>query len=176
VTAATQLLDLRRYRLQPGESRDVIVPVDCESVTLGGLEYTSPTSVVDATLRLQPTGDGLYMRLRFACELNGPCQRCLEPATVNVKVDATEYHQHVREGDDADNEELVSDYLHDNQLDVATWAREAMVLAVPSKILCREDCAGLCPACGANRNDDPGHDCGADVTDSRWAKLRDLEL
>ena len=170
------LLDLRRYRLEPGESREVTVPVDCERVLLGGLDYTSDTPVVDARLRLQPSTDGLYMRLRFRCGLTGPCQRCLEPATVTVDVDATEYHQHERAGEEIEDEELVSDYLHDNELDLAGWARDAMVLALPPKILCREDCAGLCPACGVRLDDDVDHDCGVDDSDPRWSKLRELDL
>ncbi len=150
------------------------MPVRCESVVLGGLEYTVDQPLVDAQLRLQPTSDGLYMRLRFGCELTGPCQRCLEDAHLHVGVDATEYHQHERDG--IADEELVSDYLHDNTLDLARWARDAMVLAVPPKILCREDCAGLCPRCGAILNDEPDHDCGHDESDPRWSKLRELDL
>ncbi len=169
-------LDLRRYRLEPGESREVTVPVECDPVVLGGLEYAAAQPVVDARLRLQPSSDGLYLRLRFSCDLTGPCQRCLEPAEVTVAVDATEYHQHERDGVPVEDEELVSDYLHDNELDLDGWARDAMVLALPPKILCREDCAGLCPACGVRLDDDVDHDCGVDDSDPRWSKLRELDL
>ena len=64
--ATMTLLDLRRYRLEPGESREVTVPVECE---LGGARrprVRRRPPVVDARLRLQPSTDGLYMRLRFA--------------------------------------------------------------------------------------------------------------
>jgi uncharacterized protein len=57
-------------------------------------------------------------------------------------------------------------------LDVDRWAQDALLLAMPIKVLCREDCAGLCPTCGADLN---AGDCGCEpVPDERWSKLRDL--
>ncbi len=50
-------------------------------------------------------------------------------------------------------EELDSPYVHDETLDLAAWARDAFALAVPAKVLCREDCAGLCPVCAADLNE-----------------------
>ena len=54
-----------------------------------------------------------------------------------------------------DDEELTTPYLVDDRLDVSAWARDAVALALPDKILCRPDCAGLCPECGKNLNDEP---------------------
>jgi len=73
-------------------------------------------------------------------------------------------------------EELDSPYVHDETLDLAGWARDAFALAMPVKILCREDCAGLCPVCAADLNEaPPGHGHESEP-DSRWAKLRELKL
>ena len=62
-------------------------------------------------------------------------------------------------------------------LDLGRWAHDAALLAIPTRFLCRPDCAGLCPTCGESLNDtDPSaheHDTGGDP---RWAKLNDLEL
>ena len=79
---------------------------------------------------------------------------------------------------DTDDEELHSPYVNDdNELDLGRWAHDAAVLALPTRILCRPDCAGLCPVCGESLNDaDPAdheHDTG---TDPRWAKLDELKL
>ena len=60
-------------------------------------------------------------------------------------------------------------------LDLAGWARDALALALPAKITCRPDCAGLCPECGANLNDDPGHAHDA-APDPRWAKLSEIRF
>jgi uncharacterized protein len=74
-------------------------------------------------------------------------------------------------------EELHSPYLDAGLLDLAAWARDALVLAVPAQIVCREDCLGLCPVCGENLNEaDPQAHRHEDAGDPRWAKLRDLKL
>ena len=72
-----------------------------------------------------------------------------------------------------DTDELRTPYLENDQLDLSAWARDALVLALPDKILCRPDCAGLCPVCGRDLNDEPhGHD--DEEPDSRWAALSEL--
>ena len=61
-------------------------------------------------------------------------------------------------------------------LDLAAWARDAFALAAPVKVLCREDCAGLCPVCAADLNEArPGHHHET-APRPRWAKLRELKL
>jgi uncharacterized protein len=166
------MLDLSQYGLRAGDSRRVDIALDPEPVVLGGQTYLPDPASVVARLDLQATPDGLYMRLRFACEIVGPCVRCLDPARVAVAIDATEYHEPgaVADGD----EEAVSDYLDDLCLDVERWARDALVLAVPATVRCRPDCRGLCPVCGANLNDDPGHSHEQEQFDERWAALRAL--
>jgi uncharacterized protein len=69
---------------------------------------------------------------------------------------------------------MSSPYVTDEELDVAAWARDALALALPAQILCRPDCAGLCPKCGRNLNDEP-HEHEPEP-DPRWAKLRELKL
>jgi uncharacterized protein len=98
--------------------------------------------------------------------------RCLEPAVIETEVDAREVDQ-----GETEDEELRSPYVVENELDVGRWAHDASILALPSRILCRPDCAGLCPVCGVSLNDaDPGdheHDTGPDP---RWDKLNELKL
>ena len=80
---------------------------------------------------------------------------------------------HARSGE---GEDLDSPYVADEALDLAAWARDAFALAAPVKVLCRDDCAGLCPVCAADLNEaGPGHRHER-APDSRWAKLRELKL
>ena len=72
-------------------------------------------------------------------------------------------------------EDLSSPYLDSEELDLRAWVREALVLALPAQIVCRESCLGLCGVCGANLNDDPTHE-HEPASDPRWAKLSELEL
>ena len=90
----------------------------------------------------------MAFRLRFEAELDGPCVRCLEPAGHAVEVDAREIDQ------PGGGEELSSPYFDEAaELDMRAWARDALALALPTQIVCREDCAGL--AAGVRREPEP---------------------
>jgi uncharacterized protein len=128
-------------------------------------------SLVDVRLDVdRTTGPGYALRLRFAAALEGPCFRCLEPASPEFEVDAREVH--VPGG----GEELDSPYIAEGDtLDLEAWARDAFALTLPAQITCRPDCAGLCDTCGANLNDEPGH-AHEREPDQRWAKLSELRF
>ncbi len=112
----------------------------------------------------------MVFELRFHARLHGPCFRCLDDTVLDLDVEAREY-QATSPGE---SEELATQYVTDDKLDVATWSRDALALAMPEKILCRRDCAGLCPTCGKNLNDEP-HSHEDAVADSRWAALEGLK-
>jgi uncharacterized protein len=115
-------------------------------------------------------GGGYALRLRFTATLAGPCMRCLKEARPIVEVEAREADR------PGGGEELDSPYVHHETLELSAWARDAFALAAPVKVLCREDCAGLCPVCAVDLNDagpDHRHDA---APDPRWAKLRELKL
>jgi uncharacterized protein len=114
------------------------------------------------------TGQGWALRLRFEATLEGPCMRCLENASPAFAVDAYEVHQ------PGGGDELTSPYL-DDELDLAAWARDALALALPAQLTCRPECAGLCPQCGANLNEDPDH-AHESAPSARWAKLSEIRF
>jgi uncharacterized protein len=96
--------------------------------------------------------------------------RCLEPAAPRFEVDAREVSQ------PGGGDEMSSPYVGDDgELDVAGWARDALALELPAQLTCREDCAGLCPQCGANLNLEPDHRHEPEP-DHRWAKLSELKF
>jgi uncharacterized protein len=124
---------------------------------------------VPAELAITKASTGAVFELRFTARLHGPCFRCLGDAALDFDIDAREY-QATNPGE---SEELRTPYVVENTLELAAWARDALALALPDKILCTPDCAGLCSVCGKNLNDEPHtHD---DVAgDSRWAALESL--
>ena len=63
--------------------------------------------------------------------------------------------------------------VENDAIDLDPALRDAVVLDLPFSPLCRDDCAGLCPVCGANLNDDPSHSHDEPM-DPRWEKLADL--
>ena len=72
-----------------------------------------------------------------------------------------------------ESDEMRTPYLEDDKLDLSAWARDAVALELPDKILCRPDCAGLCPVCGKDLNDEP-HEHDEPKADTRWAALAEL--
>ena len=165
-------IDLDALSLSTGEGRHLELEVAPGSLELGGEDYELDPEPVAARLDVSRSASGHGMRIRFSGEAVGPCMRCLAEARVPVLVEAREV-DHAR----ATDEELRSPYVEEGILDLGSWAHDALALALPPKLLCRPDCAGLCPACGDSLNDaDPAdheHDSGGDP---RWAKLRELNL
>ena len=167
----TDDFDLERLHLRSGEGRRLELEVPLDRLSYGGSPYDVTPSPAPAVLDVsRTTHSGYALRLRFSARLHGPCMRCLEPAEPELRVDVREVS--VPGGGD----ELQSPYVDEaGVLDLSGWARDALSLTVPDQITCRPDCAGLCPICGANRNDDPGH-AHEPEPDPRWAKLRELKL
>jgi uncharacterized protein len=171
VPQQASIVDLARLSLSFGEAASLPVPLKPMPLQLGGQTYAARPETVEARLDVSRTSAGYAMRMRFELRLEGPCQRCLEDAAVEIEIDAREIDQ-----PGVGDEELLSPYVDGDRVDVGRWARDAVALALPGQVLCRNDCAGLCPVCGESLNDtDPEahrHEGGGDP---RWAKLRELQ-
>jgi uncharacterized protein len=166
-----QTVDLGRLSLSFGEGRRLDAPVPLEPITLGGQLYEAETPS-DGRVDVSRTATGYALRLRATVEVSGPCTRCLDPARTRIELDAREVDQ-----PGSDDPELRSPYVSGDDLDLSRWAHNALALAMPQRILCRPDCAGLCPVCGGSLNDaTPGDHDHSSGGDPRWAKLRELDL
>jgi len=143
--------------------------VALDGLVLGGERYEVEPALTRAELDIsRTTGGGYALRLRFQARLEGSCMRCLGSASLVVAVDSREVSQ--------PSEELDSPYLDGELIDLRSWAHDALALALPTKLLCRPDCPGLCPICGADLGAaGPGHRHEQEP-DPRWAKLSELRL
>jgi uncharacterized protein len=170
MAALADTFDLGTLRLSSGEAASVDLEVRADPLEFGGQTYAIPGNRIPVHLDVSRTiGSGFALRLRYDVRLDGPCMRCLEDADADLAIDAREVDQ------PGGGEDLESPYLEEQELDVRGWARDALALALPTQILCREDCAGLCPRCGANLNAEPDHGHEPEP-DPRWAKLSELKL
>lgn len=160
---------LRTVKLRPGEEYRDEIELELEPFELGRERYLPVPEKVPAEFVVSEASTGTVFELRFTTRLHGPCFRCLGDAVLEFPIDAREYQATNPDG----AEELKSQYLEDDRLDLAAWARDAVALELPDKILCRPDCAGLCPMCGKSLNEEP-HEHEDDVVDSRWAALEGL--
>jgi DUF177 domain-containing protein len=172
VSPRSDTFDLAALRLSAGEGRRIALDVPVAAFELGGQSYAVEPPTVPVTLDVSRTTQrGWSLRLRFEVELQGPCMRCLEAASPRFAVDAREIEQ------PGGGEELESPYISDEEeLDLTAWARDALALALPPQLLCREECAGLCAICGENLNEAGPEHHHEREPDPRWAKLRELEF
>lgn len=162
-------LDLRQLRIRSGEQFRDTRAVRLEPLELGGQRYLPVPEEPDGDIVVTRTSSGLLFELALDARLHGPCFRCLEDAALTTRLKAREYHA----TSPGESDELVSPYVADHRLDLSAWGRDTLALALPDKILCRDDCAGLCPMCGKNLNAEP-HEHADEAQDLRWAALAEL--
>lgn len=130
----------------------------------------------EAEVRATHTDPGAYLEGEAHATIAAECARCLRPTTTPVDAEFAEQYYakiHVDSGVSmpeapGDAKTIGSDFL----IDLTPLIREEVILATPISVLCRPDCKGLCPECGADLNERPHtHEAPAD---DRWAKLREL--
>jgi uncharacterized protein len=165
--ASTRVLRVNTVELlrQRGNRRvadTVLDPADLEVVDE---RITGP---VDVHLALESTLDGIEVTGTISVPWADVCRRCLRPVDGLATVDVRELYQ--ERVVDPDAFEIEGD-----QLDLKPMVRELVLLELPDAPLCRDDCAGICPTCGADRNESPC-DCVTVDRDDRWAALDDLRL
>ncbi len=115
---------------------------------------------------------------RLATSLEMSCARCLEAVTQDVKREFDLLYRPL--GTDAGRDEMsVTDaeaeisYYQGEGILLDDVVREQVLLSVPLKVTCREDCKGLCPHCGKNLNQEKCS-CAVEVEEPRWAALKDI--
>lgn len=135
---------------------------------------TRPSDGVHVTGRLSAAGTGrFYFNGRIEGAIDTTCRRCLVDVTAPVGADA---HLHFRDAGKDDAEEDPDVYaisVKERDLDLRPAIREEWLLAVPPFVVCKEDCKGLCPRCGADLNLG-ACECAPSI-DPRWNTLRSLD-
>ena len=162
-------LNLRHIKLRSGEEYRDEIELELEPFELGGERYLPVPDKVPAELAITKASTGTVLELGFGARLHGPCYHCLGDAVLEVPIAAREYQANNPDGLD----ELRTPYLSDDNLDLTAWSRDAVALALPEKILCRAECAGLCPMCGKDLNEEP-HEHEEEHSASRWSALEAL--
>jgi len=171
MSVGADAFDLAGLRLGPGEGRRLSLEARIAPLVLAAERYLAEPALVPVQLEVsRMLGGGYALRLRFKAGLSGPCMRCLKDAAPTVEVEAREVDR------PGEGEELESPYVREETVDLAAWARDAFALGAPIQVLCRDDCAGLCPVCAADLNEVGSEHRHEGPTDSRWAKLRELKL
>ncbi|HYG91942.1 MAG TPA: YceD family protein [Nocardioides sp.] len=169
---APLVLDTRELGRRPGSQRELTrtapAPADLGIEVLAVPEG----SPVEIDLRLEAVMEGVLVTGTARAAVEGECARCLEPIHDQVEVPFQELYvyddQDVGQGEDSE-----TGVLEDDLLDLEPLLRDAVVLALPFRPLCQDDCPGLCAECGERLADDPDHAHEAAV-DPRWQALTQL--
>lgn len=150
---------------RPGSTKDIDVYVSSEDCDFNDPRIDDlPVHVV---LHLEALSDGIAVSGVASAHWHGECRRCLAPVSEEAHVDIDELYQIVLTDPDAYP-------IENDQLMLLPMVRENILVAVPQWLVCRPDCKGLCPQCGADLNEGPCG-CTAAVTDDRWAALSELK-
>lgn len=128
---------------------------------------------------LSRSGEDCQVRGSLIGNLVSACDRCLAPFDRSVEVEV-EVDVVWRDADPVERDQEVTEGVirlspSDTRLDLAAPFRAAVLLDEPMKSLCRDDCRGLCPVCGTNRNESTC-DCDSSKGDPRWDALKDLSF
>jgi uncharacterized protein len=145
---------------QPGAVRSVVLDVDPASIDA---RHERLAGDLHVDLRLEVLNDAIAVTGNVSTPWATECRRCLAAVSGVAVVPVDERYQVEPLDEDA--------YLiEQGQLDLVPLVRETALIELDLERLCREDCAGLCPVCGTDRNVE---DCGCDTTvrDDRWAAL-----
>jgi uncharacterized protein len=139
------------------------------------VKLTAPATV-NGKIRL--AGNEVFVNGHFDTRVQVECDRCLKPIELPVSADfeldyitGSEYESSaVAELTEAEMSVAVFD---GKAIDVDEIVKEQILLAVPTRMLCREDCKGICPQCGVDRNTGECN-CETKEIDPRWAALKNL--
>jgi uncharacterized metal-binding protein YceD (DUF177 family) len=176
-----------RYKIKDIGEAGIDVRVDVTAAWLSAECADLPISPSKAGIhlegRLEPLGEGYLLRGKLAGELTLACARCLEPAPVVVESPmavtfvekAEEGSREEREAEEEEEQDDVVPFEH-GVIDVGGAIRDEILLSVPMSAVCREDCAGICPSCGCNRNLTPCACAKRSIDSSKLGALAKIKL
>ena len=167
MTTNPLLLNIADLLHHPGARRRVRASSPLPNLAVTSSRVPAGTEVVvDAVLEC--VSGGIVATGSIVTEWQGECRRCLRPVHGALDASVRElFVEHPIEGE--------SYPLRHAQIDLEPMAREAVVLELPAAPLCRDDCRGLCPTCGADLNEG-SCECAPPPRDPRWAALEALRI
>ncbi|MDG4792564.1 YceD family protein [Micromonospora sp. WMMD1082] len=167
------VLDTRELPRRPGALRTVKRVVSAPSDLGVELIGVPEGAGLDLDLRMESVSEGVLVSGTVSGPIRGECGRCLREINDSVTVTIQELYAYANSTTDATTAEDEVGRMQGDLIDLEPALRDAVVLALPTNPLCRQDCPGLCPECGVQRDDLPA-DHSHQQIDPRWAGLSQL--
>ncbi len=139
---------------------------------LENLEF--PIHDIDIVFRLLEAEGGFYLTGQLTGTAELQCHRCLTDFEYALDLELKALIVYEKHRDLEDEAGVIEIDAYSQEIDLTKFIRDSILLDIPYKILCSEDCNGLCPQCGTNLNED-SCDCSFDTIDPRWEKLKELK-
>lgn len=136
-------------------------------------------SPINIDIKIKKTSKGFDLEGKVQTKLILNCSRCLNPYEFFIDNNINAYYVNKKFEKELTKKEHLSSleniiYYESNSIDLTDRIIEAIILAVPEKPLCDENCKGLCPVCGENLNENPNHSCETNEIDPRLKVLLKL--
>ena len=168
------IIDLASVGREPKSLEASFGPADVELDE--GVSVTGTTSFKGEVSR--GSDERTTVRGHIAAKVTTDCSRCLEPVERSLEIDFEDIFVDAAKEPTDDELEIPTSDLDESlvttpEIELAEVVREQLVLATDEAVLCKEDCRGLCPKCGGNRNL-IDCECADDDIDPRWAALKNL--
>ncbi len=166
-----QEMELRKLRFETAYPPGEIDFLDSQLRQASPLEVKGTAELLGAT-------EEIRLRGHLAVRMESECDRCLETARFPIDIDFDLFYRPEGTGIGSDEIELEPGeteiaYYSGEGLELNDILREQVLLALPMQRVCRDECKGICPLCGKDRNE---ADCGCTIepVDDRWAALKSL--
>jgi uncharacterized protein len=171
MTRTDDELKIKLVSLKEGENPLHLEGKGTELDLPGEVVLTSPLRIDGSLVKLNTQ---LILKTEIRVSLEAECSRCLKSFQQSLQIPLERYYQIGGEAEvPGEENELISISESQQDIDLKDTIREVIMLGIPIKPLCREECGGLCPECGADLNAGTCT-CKTRQTDSRWAALEAL--
>jgi uncharacterized protein len=177
VTAPAKHLLINTAELPEGRS-ELNLKCSPDSLELAGLPVRVKGDI-SCEFVLTKSGERVDVHCRVSYTYSLNCSRCLREFTITGSEDVVFHFSKVSSENDTreaelSDEDVVAYSYKDNSIDLAIPIRDAVLLSIPMKPLCADDCKGLCPVCGQDLNSGRCS-CTVSIDDSRWDALKELK-
>lgn len=149
----------------PGSERSIDTSIDAADLGVRDPRIVGPIGI---DLHAVSNVDGVVVAGDISIPWSTACRRCLTDVAGTAVVDVDEVYQ-----DDVVDGDAYA--IEGDQIDLAPAVREYVLIEIPDGPLCRDDCGGICPVCGVDRNE-ASCECDTSVRDERWSALDNLDF